>query len=98
MSYTKPASNLTKRTLEQLYHKLWDCHFEVELNEGVVYLHNDLNLEVEIPYNSVSEKAEIYNLLGRIPSRFDFSYTLEFTSLAELREWSDAVDRSSLTA
>lgn len=94
MSHNKPVKNLNKASLERLYRTLWDCYFDIELHEGVMYVRNDLHLEVEIPYSSVKEKAEIYNLLGKIPTIFDFSYTLEFCSLADLRDWVETADRA----
>lgn len=93
MSHNKPVKNLNKASLERLYHRLLDCYFDIELYEGVIYVRSNLHLEVEIPYSSVNEKAEIYNLLGKIPTLFDFSYTLEFSTLTELREWVETAER-----
>ena len=92
MSANRTTVNLTKRGVERQFHKYWNCQFDIELCESVIYVHNDLHLKVGIPYASVSEKSEIYDLLALLPIRFDFSHTLEFYSLASLRQWHEAYD------
>ena len=90
MTINKTTVNLTKRGVERQFHKYWNCQFNIELCDSVIYVHNDLNLNIEIPYSSVGEKSEIYDLLALLSIRFDFSYTLEFYSLQALREWHEA--------
>lgn len=90
MSTNTPAVNFNKRTVQQEFQKHWNCQFKIELCDDVVYAHNDLNLDIEIPYSTANEKAEIYNLLALLATRFDFSYSLEFDSLSSLREWHEA--------
>lgn len=90
---TTPAVNFNKRAVEQQFHKHWNCQFDIELCDNVIYVHNDLHLEIEIPYSSVSEKSDIYNSLALLATRFDFSYTLAFNSLESLNQWHDGYNQ-----
>lgn len=81
--------DFNKRSVEKKYREILDEDFSIELCEGVIHVHTSLPLEVEVPYSHVNEKAETYNLLALLADRFDFSYTVEFNSLSDLREWHD---------
>lgn len=84
--------NFTKREVECLFRQFFNADFSIELHESVVYVHSDLELEIEIPYASTAEKAEVYRLLAMLASRSDFSYHLSFTTLASLQAWHDNYD------
>jgi hypothetical protein len=84
----------TKREVERQFRQAFNANFSIELHESVVYVHSDLELEIEIPYASTAEKADIYHLLALLASRSDFSYHLSFTTLASLQAWHDNYDAS----
>lgn len=85
-------TTLTKREVEREFRQYFNAAFSIELHDLVIYVYSDLELEVEIPYGSVAEKAEIYRLIALLASRFDFSYTLSFTSLKSLQTWHESYD------
>lgn len=78
---------MTKNYIIKLYKKYYTCNFEIELLDNVLYTHNNLNLFCEIPYQNNKEKQEIYELLTKLLTVFNFSYTLEFNTIEEIREF-----------
>lgn len=95
-----PPRAITQKTITSKFKqnfKNGSARFEIELLEGVLYIHNDMNLLIEIPYSDAKSKKRIYNALWLLPDVFDFSFTLEAYDIETLERFimSAMVDKAS---
>lgn len=79
---------MTKQKVLQLYNKIYYGDFDIELYKNTLYFYNTLWVNLEIPYQNNEEKRYIYKCLKALLSKFDFSFTVEYHSIEDLKNCS----------
>lgn len=76
--------DFTKKSTIKTFKKFFNCDFDIELIENKIIVHTDLPLFFEVEYYNDNNKKHIYAFLRYIANVFDFSYSLEFSSIEDL--------------
>jgi hypothetical protein len=74
-----------KHNTIQTFNKYFYGSFDIEIIDSKIVVHTDLPLNFEVSYNNSGEKKMIYAFLRYVLNTFDFSYTLSFGNIEDLR-------------
>ena len=87
---TVPPSPISQKSVIKKFKKHFKrgaIDFDIELYEGVLYVHNSIHLIIEIPFTDAKSKKRIYNALWLLPDMFDFSFTVEAYDIETLENF-----------
>ena len=85
MNYTK--KDIVKKIKKRFYNYEYNFDFKNKMISIYLYwLNRNTIWTIDIEYKNTQEKKELYDLIYELLD-FDFSYSLEFGSIEELREF-----------
>ena len=76
---------LESTNTDETFNKYFYGSFDIEISDSTILVHTDLPLNFEVSYSNSREKKMIYAFLRYVLNTFDFSYTLSFDNIEDLR-------------
>ena len=78
------SPDFTKRGTLKIFKKYYNGDFKIFIEDGLLYIDNDMHFELEMKYEDNKEKRTIFGFIQLCLIVFDFSFTVEIYSFKDL--------------